>query len=164
MLGMTPGVMSVPPLLADPGNAHPTVSIWRHAAGASAAAQTPGRHVGSPHRLWGAATLRMARCFGTREPVRLRFAPILDWQRSSFPPSGVGLKGTADASTARAWAGSRLRSDLLDHTAFLKACLCLLGMPLSPSTVSSGRNKAAGIRSTAGKISCLHAENQNPRL
>lgn len=165
---MTLGVTPVPPpFLTDPGNAHPAVSVWRqswsHAAGAPATAQTPGGHVGS-HRLWGAATLRVGRCSGAREPVRLRIASTLDWQRSSFPPSRVGLKGTAGASTAHAHAGSRLRSDLLNYTAFLKACLRLLGMPPSPSTVSLGRNKAAGIQSTASKISCLHTEDQNPGL
>lgn len=89
-----------------------------------------------PPGLWGAAAVRVARGFRAREPVRLRCAAILDRQRSSLPPSCVGLKGTADASTARARAGSRLRSDLLNYTALPKACLWLLGMPLSLSTVS----------------------------
>lgn len=57
-----------------------------------------------------------------------------------------------------------LPSDLLDYMAFLKTCLCLLGMPLSPSIASLGRNKAAGIQSTASKISYLHTEDQSPRL
>ncbi|XP_049687415.1 BAG family molecular chaperone regulator 4 isoform X2 [Accipiter gentilis] len=84
---------------ADPRNAHPAVSIRRqqsrgHGAGASTTAQTPRGHVGSPHRLWGAATLRVAGCFGAREPLRLRIASTLDWQRSFFPPFRVGLKGS----------------------------------------------------------------------